>query len=120
LPSKRDREAEWMRHILTRLALIREFVGDKDAAALEQDQKSLYAVKAALIEISEAIWRLKPETVARYPTVDWRGAADLRNFFTHEYHRVRTDILVNTVRKSLPIIESAMTAELARRKRLPT
>ena len=108
-----------MRHILTRVALIREFVGDKDAAALKQDQKSLYAIKAALIEISEAVRRLRPETVARYPTLDWRSAADLRNFFTHEYHRVRTDVLLNTVSKSLPLLESAMAAELARRKRLP-
>ena len=117
MPSKQDRETEWLRHIEERIRLIRDFVGTSDATALDRDQKTLYAVKAALIEISEAVRRLDPETMARYPEVDWRSASDLRNFFTHEYHRVRTDLLVNTVRTGLSHLERAAQTELSRRSR---
>jgi uncharacterized protein with HEPN domain len=117
LPTDKDREIEWLHYIEARIALIHEFVGDRDAAALEKDRKSLYAVKAALIEMSEAIRRLDPATLARHPDIDWRSAADLRNFFTHEYHRVRTDMVLNTVREKLPAVARAIAAEIARRAR---
>lgn len=115
MPTDKDREIEWLRHIQARIALTQEFVGGRDAAALEKDSRSLYAVKAALIELSEAIRRLDPATLARHPDIDWRSAADLRNFFTHEYHRVRADMVLNTVREKLPAVDRAMDAEIARR-----
>ena len=115
MPTRPDREIEWLHHIKARIDLIADFVGGRDAMALEKDRKTLYAVKAALIELSEAIRRLDPATIGRHPDIDWRSAADLRNFFTHEYHRVRTDMVLNTVRSKLPALARAMDAEIARR-----
>jgi uncharacterized protein with HEPN domain len=116
LPTDPDREIEWLRHIRARIGLIGDFVHGLDVAGLEKDRKTLYAVKAALIELSEAIRRLGPATLARHKHIDWRSAADLRNFFTHEYHRVRADMVLNTVRSRLPELSRAIDAEIARRE----
>jgi uncharacterized protein with HEPN domain len=115
--SKERRETRWLEDIRERIVLIDEFVGGRDAGALDADPKSLFAVKAALTEISEAVRRLGRETTDRYPDIDWRSARDLRNVYTHEYHRVDTSLLVNTVRARLPGLKRAVEAELRRRRK---
>ena len=68
------------------------FVAELDEVALAalptSDRRTWRALKNALSEIGEAVKGLSPELLARYPDVDWRGWAGLRDLVAHAYFRL--------------------------------
>ena len=52
--------------------------------------------------LGEAVKRLPPELTARYPAVDWRGIAGMRDRVSHGYDGIDYATLWDTVRDDLP------------------
>ena len=68
---------------------LRDFMADMETAAFHAlphaDRMGFRAVKNALTELSEAAKAIPDETRARYPDVDWKGFAGLRDMMAHQY-----------------------------------
>ena len=94
------------------IELARRFVGDISYDAFADDERTLYAVTRCLEIISEASRRLPDDLKARHPGVQWDQIAGAGNVYRHDYEDVLADILWNTVRDHLHLLEEAVRKEL--------
>ena len=56
----------------------------------------------SLIVIGEAVNRLSPGLVARYPEIPWRSVVDLRNVLTHRYFAIDPLLVRQTAELHVP------------------
>jgi len=106
------RAVEWLQDIVEAIESIERFVAGLDFGQFLADSRTGYAVRYALLVISEASRRLPDELKARHPEIPWRNVADLGNVFRHEYHRVSDIAVWKTVTEHLPALKSAILAEM--------
>lgn len=69
-----------------------------------QDEKTFDAVVRNLAIIGEAIKHVPTEVRSRYPGVEWRKIAGLRDVVTHDYFGVDEDILWDVVQHEVPTL----------------
>ncbi len=95
-----------------------DIVGAMDDAAFHAlpnaDRIAYRALKNALSELGETAKTLPHEVTDRYPDVDWRGFARLRDIVTHGYFGLRQDLLWPIVRDEVPRLLVSVEAELNR------
>jgi len=113
-PSRDDRVRGWISDILRNIEIINRVVADETRASFVSKIDRSYAVQYALIVISEASRRLPAELKARHRDLPWRQIADLRNAYTHEYHRIDPARIWRTATEALPPLEAAMRKECDR------
>ncbi|OGX82464.1 HepT-like ribonuclease domain-containing protein [Hymenobacter glacialis] len=65
-----------------------------------------------LVIIGEAAARVSEATKQRYPQIEWRRAAGLRNFIVHEYAKVDFEVIWSTVTQELPGLVSELPSVL--------
>jgi uncharacterized protein with HEPN domain len=99
----------------------RELVARRASAtreALDHDVPVLDTFMMRFLILGEAAKKIPPEVRARYPQVDWRGMAGLRDVIAHSYYRVNPSILWDAagelLPETIPILE-----EIAREYPLP-
>ena len=80
--------------ILENIARIEGFTAGMDLEAFTQNTQALYAVKYALLTISEAAKKLGHVGTEMCPEVPWRQIQGLGNHLRHEYdsNRCRPDL----------------------------
>jgi uncharacterized protein with HEPN domain len=61
-----------------------------------------------LMIIGEAVRSIDPAFKQRYPGVAWRQIAGMRNVLVHDYFRINTSIVWETVEKDLPPLKSQL------------
>ena len=95
---------------------LRDFIADMETAAFHAlphaDRMGFRAVKNALTELGEAAKAIPEETRARYPDVDWKGFAGLRDMMAHQYFGIDTRMLLPIVRDEIPTLLRAVESEL--------
>jgi uncharacterized protein with HEPN domain len=95
---------------------LRDFIADMETAAFHAlphaDRMGFRAVKNALTELGEAAKAIPEETRARYPDVDWKGFAGLRDMMAHQYFGIDTRMLLPIVRDEIPALLRAVESEL--------
>ena len=109
---KDARVAEWLQDITEAIESIEGFITGLDFGQFLADARTGYAVRYALLVISEASRRLPADLKARHPEIPWRNVADLGNVFRHEYHRVSDVAVWRTVTEHLPALKEAMLLEM--------
>ena len=67
-----------------------------------------------LLAIGEAAKYLDDETKSRHPHIPWRQILGLRNIRAHEYFVRESEIIWETIKRSLPELATACRAELIR------
>jgi len=58
--------------------------------------------------IGEAIKRLKPETIQRYPQIPWSEIAGFRDFLIHHYEQVEPNKVWQYVEEDVPPLKLAI------------
>jgi uncharacterized protein with HEPN domain len=99
-----------MRQMLDHAREAIQFTADKSLDDVLND-RLLGLALARLIEIlGEAANRISPDTMTRYPNVQWRQAIDTRNRVIHGYDTVDLRIIYGIIQNNLP----PLVAELER------
>lgn len=76
----------------------------KTLASLSADWQALLAFERALEILGEAVKRLPMELRERYPAVEWKLIAGMRDRLSHGYDEIRHDVLWNAVRLEVPTL----------------
>ncbi len=66
------------------------------------DWQKRLAFERAMEVLGEAVKRLPTELTARYPAVDWRGIAGMRDRVSHGYDAIEYDLLWQAVQTRVP------------------
>lgn len=85
-----------------------EAIGDADGTRVALD-----AILYNLVVIGEAVNALPAEITRAEPEVPWRDVVDMRNFLSHEYFRVLTDVVRRTIDQPLEQLGEACARLLA-------
>jgi len=76
------------------------------------DPRTYRAIKNAVSELGEAVKSLSPDLRARYPEVDWRGFAGLRDIVVHRYFALDLPRLWPVLKDEFPVVLTVVRAEL--------
>lgn len=71
-------------------------------AALLQDWKLTAAFEREMEIIGEAVKRLPPELIAKYPSIPWKAIAGTRDHLSHGYDATDYQILWTAAQKDVP------------------
>ena len=80
------------------------FTEGLDLAAFTSQEMAYDAVLRNLEIIGEAAKGIPPRMRDRYPDVDWRGIAGLRDILAHAYFGLDNDTLWDIVRNKVPVL----------------
>lgn len=103
-----DRDPAYLLDIVLAARQAIEFVGDRDAEALAQDDLVRSATEHCLIVIGEASRRVSSAFRERHPEIALAKASGMRNILVHEYGRVDVLEVWRTVRDDLPSLIGAL------------
>ena len=100
--------------IIEAIELIQAEIHGVTIHAFESDRRKRWLVERGLEIISEASRRLPDEMKARHQSIPWQKVAGIGNILRHDYEHVAHDILWRVVHDSLPDLDQACRAELAK------
>jgi uncharacterized protein with HEPN domain len=112
-----------VRDVRERLMDIREaatdlcdFIKDMETDAFQAlphaDRMGYRAIKNALAELGEAVKAIPDDIQKRYPEVDWKGFAGLRDMIAHRYFGIDAGRLLPIIRTEVPALRAAVEKEL--------
>ena len=106
---------ERLQDLRTAIDRIRRAVAGLDQASFERlDQEAFVPICWSFVIIGEATKALPRELLERHPAVDWKGFARFRDVLAHQYFRIDPTLLWNATSVSLPPLDAAVAAEMAR------
>ncbi|MCI0476523.1 MAG: DUF86 domain-containing protein [Anaerolineales bacterium] len=83
---------------------IQSYAASLDFASFVSNQMAYDAILRNLEIIGEAAKNLPPEVRNRYPQVEWRAIAGLRDVMAHEYYGLENETLWNVVEREVPAL----------------
>ena len=100
----------YLQDVLEAAQKVRQFTAGFTLDTFSQDAKTLDAVVRNLEIIGEAVKHLPEDVRSRYPGLDWKKIAGLRDILIHEYFGVNVEVIWDVVRQKIPELEKAVHA----------
>ena len=94
--------------ILEAIGKIEKYVHNKSYEEFKKDDKTKDAVVRNLEIVGEAVRNIPENFKEKYPDVDWKAAAGMRDKLIHEYFGVSLAIVWETVKSDLPPFKKRM------------
>ncbi len=98
--------------MLEAIASIESFVQEIDFDVYEKDPRTQAAVERKLLVISEAAIRLAQDAETLCPQIPWRDIRGIGNWLRHQYDRVDSRMVWNTITDDLPPLKAAVARAL--------
>lgn len=96
---------EWQTYlddIRTACEKILNFTSGMDRDAFFRDDRTYHAVVHCLLIIGEAVKRVPEDVRQRYPQVEWKKIAGMRDWMIHAYFSINDEILWNAIETKIP------------------
>lgn len=71
-----------------------------------RDKTVLQAITYNIMVIGEICKKLSPELKTKYPNINWRDIADMRNLLIHEYSKVSSQVIEDVMNTRLPELKT--------------
>lgn len=91
-----------LRQVADQARHAQELCAQNTLAGLVTDWQKRAAFERIMEVLGEAVKRLPPELISRYPTVDWRGIAGMRDRVSHGYDSIDHGLLWQAVETRIP------------------
>ena len=108
---KRD-QIFFLEDILEAIERIEEYTEDMDYKDFKNDRKTVDAVLRNLEVIGEAVKNLSEDIKKRYPEIEWRRIAGMRDRLIHGYFGVNLQIIWETIQKRIPELKAQISSIL--------
>lgn len=106
-------ETDYLRHMLDEVRYLQEQAANLDAAAFQTDPTLRRAFVRSLEIIGEAAKHVSEPFRSRYPAVQWRAMAGMRDRVIHDYLGVDYGIVWDVVRNKVPALREELERILA-------
>lgn len=103
----------FLEHILESIVRIEEYVSGVSKEQFESSLKIQDAVLRRLEIIGEAVKNLPIDFKEKYPDIPWKKIAGTRDFLTHEYFDVDTELVWEIIGKDLQDLKSKISKILS-------
>jgi uncharacterized protein with HEPN domain len=100
--------------ILGDISRIEQFTKGMSELDFRRNDQAAYAVKYALLRISEAAHRLGERAAGLCPEIEWRDIRGLGNRLRHAYDSINTGLIWLIVEKDLARLKAATQDALRR------
>jgi len=97
-------DRERLLHILNAINRIEQIVESLTIDRFREDWEKRLVIERLLEVIGEAANRVSAELQDQHPQVPWAKIVGIRNFISHEYFRIDTDILWETASEDVPAL----------------
>ncbi len=110
---------DFMSDIVRAMSQTERFVAGVTFDEFIQNEEKVLAATKAIENIGEAVKNIPADVCARYPEIDWKNMAKMRDRTAHGYFSVDLAILWETATERIPVdkplVAAALEQELARR-----
>ena len=103
----------YLKHILDAISNIEHFISGLSQVNFFKNKEKQFAVLRGLEIIGEASKNLSSELKAKYPEVDWRRIAGMRDKLIHAYFVVDLPLVWDTLQIDLPELKEQATKILS-------
>lgn len=112
---------DYLNDILTNMEMAEKFcAGLADMRVLYDNPEKAYATAKAVENIGEAVKKVPTEVKKRFPHVDWKGIAGMRDKIAHDYFDINYEKLWEVVTQDIPrdkpFVKEMVEQELAARR----
>ena len=101
-------EKMFIEHILENIKDIEEFSKEMNLEKFLKDTLRRKAIIRSLEIIGEAVKNLPIEFLNKYPHVEWKNLAGLRDKLIHHYFGLKLDIVWEAVKKDIPELKQSI------------
>lgn len=96
--------------VLEAIKKINKYTSGMSQEAFFSDPKTIDAVVRNLEVLGEAIKKVPESIRAKYPDVEWKKVASLRDILIHEYFGINVQIIWDIVKNKLLVLEKQITS----------
>jgi uncharacterized protein with HEPN domain len=94
------------------ITAIQSYTRDMTHEQLADDRRTREAIILNFVVMGEAIKKIPPEIIDRFPGVPWKEFAGMRDKLVHEYFQISTSIIWETIQHDLAPLAAAVKALL--------
>ncbi len=102
---KKREYRDYIDDILDSIVDIAGFIKDMDFSEFIEDKKTVNAVVRSIEIIGEATKNIPKILKDKYPGIPWKKMAGMRDKLIHEYFGIDKEILWETAKNELPLLE---------------
>lgn len=103
-----DTFSDYLEDILQAIEKADRFISSMRFQEFKKDEKTQFAVIRALEIMGEASNKIPKSTRDNYEFIPWKEMTGMRNKLIHDYMGVNTEVVWNTVREDLPVLQESI------------
>ena len=95
-------QVDFLHHILDECVYLKDYYKEISFSVFCNDKTLTNAVCRSLEIIGEATKNIHPDIKAKYPLVDWKRMAGIRDIIIHDYFGLDYEVIWDTIKTDIP------------------